>query len=425
MGTSEKIGILLLDMGEPPEYNERTYYSFRSYVEALVNIGFVDKKVLKEDKGTILQKRENLFPYDSTAGPELVDAWLKPHKEKASTSRKKKGHPGILPQLVDSYSYLKAKGPGKGEPDFYEMYGFEVCRRWQLMRGFSPYYHQALKVKEHVKKMLEKKFEDKIAVRFAYGQDPVPHEKEQTPDVVIKDLVKKDKISHLLVAEHMNIFSDVTTTLYLRKMVEDALKEIKSKIPVSYINQLGENEAMNMGLIAKVSDELKILPERSKVMIALSNHGLPPAKVGDYDGSKDSYHENAEKVFQVAKNKITQTVKRKGRLEVVQVFVRQMARGFENDTKVLTPKRALNMAVSRGYNYYIDIPYEMPADGVHVLVKLRQSYGIDPPKWNTSYETNFPYKSLKAKITSAHFYPEYRTQAYYMEIWNVLDGLLA
>ncbi|UCD92322.1 MAG: hypothetical protein JSV43_08935, partial [Methanobacteriota archaeon] len=113
------------------------------------------------------------------------------------------------------------------------------------------------------------------------------------------------------------------------------------------------------------------------------------------------------------------------KVEVVQVFVRQMEGPIETNTKILTPRRALNMAVARGYDYYIDIPYEMPADGVHVLVKLRQSYGIDPPKWNPSYETNFPYKSLKAKITSAYFYPEYRTQAYYMEIWKVLSDLLA
>lgn len=423
METSKKIGILLLDMGEPPEYDEHTYYSFRNYAETLVNVGIVDKKVLKEDKGTILQKKVNLFPSEEPSDRAMVDAWLKEHKEKATTSRRKKGFRGPMPQIVDSYSYLKNKGPGKGEPDFYEMYAFEVCRRWHLMQGFSPYYHQSLAVKEHVKKMLEKKFGDRIAVRFAYGMDPIPHEKEQTPEIAIKNFVEKDKIAHLVIAEHLNIFNDVTTTQFLRGLVEEALKKIKSKIPVSYTNQLGENEAMNMGLIAKVADELKILPEKSKVMIALSNHGIPPTKVGDYDGSKDSYHENADKVFKTAKDRIIKTVKRKGGFDVVQVFVRQMEGGFENDMDVLTPRKALDMAVSRGYNYYIDIPYEMPADGVHVLVKLRQSYGIDPPRWNAVYETNFPYKSLKAKITSAYFYPEYRTQAYYMEILRVLNGL--
>lgn len=425
MGASEKIGVLLLDVGEPPEYNKHTYLSFRNYAELLVNLGFVGKKVLKEDRGTMLQDKKKLFLGQEANDGELVDAWLAPHKDKPTTIRRKTGHPTIYPGSVEPQYLLRNKGPGKGEPDFYEMYGFDVCRMWQMMGGFSPYHYQALAIKEKVKEQLEKKFKKKVAVKFAYGMDPFPHEKKQTPDVVIKDLIKKDKITHLLVAEHVNIFTDVTNDLYLRKKVSDALKKTKSKLPVSYTNQLGENDALNMGLAAKVSDELKILPERSKAMIALSNHGLPPTMVGEYDGSKDSYHENAKKVFETAKKTVMQATKKKGRRDIVQVFVRPMEGPDMRNQKVLTPRRALDMAVSRGFNYYVDIPYEMPADGVHVLVKLRQAYGINPPTWNRSFETNFPYKSLKAKITSAYFYPEYRTRAYYLEILKVLEGLLA
>lgn len=423
MGTSKKIGIVLLDMGEPPEYNEHTYYSFRDYAEALVNIGVVKKEFLNMDKGTILMDRKKVFPEHESDSRQLINAWLRPYKGKASTIRKVSMPSEILSEKTKSYYVQRNGGRGKGEPDFYEMYGFDICRRWQLMGGSSPYHHQTLLIKENVKALLEKKFKGKILVKFAYGMDPLPDQEKQTPDVVIRSLLKKE-ISHLLVAEHSNVFSDVTSTFYLRKKVSDALKKAKSKIPVSYANQLGENEALNMGLAAKVSDELRILPERSKVMIALSNHGLPPAVVGEYDAGKDAYHENVKRVFEKAKAMISKIVKKKKQYEVVQVFARQTEALHLSNSRILTPKRALDMAVSRGFNYYIDIPYEMPADGVHVLVKLRQFYGIDPPKWNRLFETNFPYKSLKAKITSAYFYPEYRTRAYYLEILSVLENLL-
>jgi hypothetical protein len=283
------------------------------------------------------------------------------------------------------------------------MYGFDVYQKWQMMGGRSPFHDQSLSIKDEVRQQLEMRYGKKIAIRLAYGMDPVPKEKKQTVDAAINDFVKKDKISHLLVAEHFNVFTDITSDLYLRKKISESLKESKSKIPVSYTNQLGENDSFGMGVAGKIQDELRILPERANVMIALSHHGLPPTKVGDYDGEKDS---------------------NKGRIHIVQVFAREMEQPYMNNHGILTPRRALDMAVSRRFDHYIDIPYEFMADGVHVLIKLRQSYGIDPPRWNNVFETNFPYKSLKAKITSAYFYPEYRIRAYYTEIVNVLEALL-
>jgi hypothetical protein len=304
------------------------------------------------------------------------------------------------------------------------MYGFDVCQKWQMMGGRSPFFDQSMYIKNEVKDHLETKYRKKISVRMAYGMDPNPNEEKQTVDAVIREFIKKDEITHLLVAEHFNVFTDVTSDLYLRKKIEGSLRGAKSKIPVSYTNQLGENDSFAMGVAAKIQDEMKILPERANVMIALSHNGLPPTKVGDYDGEKDSYQENSKRVFDTTRKKIMATVKRKGRFDVVQVFAREMEHSYTGNRNVMTPKRALDMAVSKGFDHYIEVPYEFPADGVHVLIKLRQSYGIDPPRWNSVFETNFPYKSLKAKITSAYFYPEYKSRAYFTEIANVLDGLL-
>ncbi|MCK5292472.1 MAG: ferrochelatase [Thermoplasmata archaeon] len=424
MSSSENIGILLLDLGEPPEYDEYTYYSFRDYAKTLVDIGLISKEFLEEDRGTVLMDRESLNLDNGTNGSEYLDAWLKPVKGSGAKPRKKPAVSGIIRGSTEGQRYLRNKGRGRGEPDFYEMYGFDVCQKWQMMGGRSPFFDQSMSIKDEVRDGLETSYGKKISVRMAYGMDPVPSKQKQTVDAVIKDFVEKDKIAHLLVAEHFNVFTDVTSDLYLRKKIEDSLKEVKSKIPVSYTNQLGENDSFAMGVAAKIQDEMKILPERTNVMIALSHHGLPPTKVGDYDGEKDSYQENSKRVFDTTRKKIMTTVQRKGRFDVVQVFAREMEHPYTGNHNVLAPRRALDMAVSRRFDHYIEIPYEFPADGVHVLIKLRQSYGIDPPRWNSVFETNFPYKSLKAKITSAYFYPEYKIRAYYSEITRVLDRLL-
>jgi protoheme ferro-lyase len=424
LSSTEKIGIMLLDLGEPPEYDEFTYYSFRDYAKTLVDVGLVNRKFLEEDRGTILMDKKSLNLENGADGSQLVDAWLNPISGKSSKARRKPPVSHIIRESTEGQRYLRKEGRGRGEPDFYEMYGFDVCQKWQMMGGRSPFFDQSMFIKDEVKDSLETKFGKKISVRMAYGMDPVPGKKRQTVDAEIKDFLKKDKITHLLVAEHFNVFTDVTSDLYLRKKIENSLKDAKSKIPVSYTNQLGENDSFAMGVAAKIQDEMKILPERANVMIALSHDGIPPMKVGDYDGEKDSYQENSRRVFDTTRKKIMATVKSKGRFDVVQVFAREMEHPYTGNRNVLTPKRALDMAVSKKFDHYIEIPYEFPADGVHVLIKLRQSYGIDPPRWNSVFETNFPYKSLKAKITSAYFYPEYKIRAYYTEITNVLDGLL-
>jgi hypothetical protein len=51
---------MLLDLGEPPEYNEGTYYSFRDYAKTLVDVGLVSKEFLEEDRGTVLMDKKSL-----------------------------------------------------------------------------------------------------------------------------------------------------------------------------------------------------------------------------------------------------------------------------------------------------------------------------------------------------------------------------
>lgn len=49
-----RVGLLLADHGEPPEYNEDTYYSFRDFVDGLMEAGVIPSWLRYVDAGTIV-----------------------------------------------------------------------------------------------------------------------------------------------------------------------------------------------------------------------------------------------------------------------------------------------------------------------------------------------------------------------------------
>jgi len=57
-----KIGVLLLGFGEPPEYNEHTYYSFRNLGKSLIDMGIIPKIALRAKRGNeIISFLKNLI----------------------------------------------------------------------------------------------------------------------------------------------------------------------------------------------------------------------------------------------------------------------------------------------------------------------------------------------------------------------------
>ncbi|MFQ6053421.1 MAG: hypothetical protein ACE5OO_04235 [Candidatus Bathyarchaeia archaeon] len=122
-----KVGVILLDHGEPPEYNEHTYYSFRDFATSLIEMGFIPRFVLRFDRGTILQDRNDLYPAKSSPSPQLMDAWLHPYEGPAvyipEAKRLRINRFGIYPKGTKPHYLARKAGPGYREPDFYEMYG--------------------------------------------------------------------------------------------------------------------------------------------------------------------------------------------------------------------------------------------------------------------------------------------------------------
>jgi protoheme ferro-lyase len=421
-----KIGILLLDHGEPPEYNEHTYYSFRNFATSLIDMGFIPKIVLKFDRGTILQQNNKIYAEKPSPNPALIDAWLHPYKRFTyyipEAKRLRITRFGIYRKGTKSHYLARKTGPGYGEPDFYEMYGFEIYERWLSMGGRSPFYDQTQPQKEEVTRRLQKEYGNKVVVKCAYGIDPFPHIKNQTPKAIIREFVKENKISHLVVSEHFSVTTDSMSTFHLRKHVEHALHEMGAHIPLIYADQLGGTDAFNRGIILQIKEELNIVPKGTKVAVFLSNHGFPTTKIGKYDAKNDSYHQNVKNVFESVRETIMQEIQWDGEFNVFQVFGQFVDKKYHPNSEVLSPLQRLELVSSQGFKHVIDIPYEFPGDSVDILVKLRNAYGLENlPDWNEKYETYFKYKGINVKIASASFHPEHWVDSYHQQTITALE----
>ena len=420
---TRRIGVILLDHGEPPEYNEYTYYSFRNFSQSLITMGMIPEMALKAKRGTILMDRNKLFATEPQPNPELVDAWLRPHNASAKFVPARKKILGLIPAPRRAHYLLKGIGPGKDEPDFYQLYGFEVYRRWLLMSNHSPFYEQTQPQKEEVQRRLEKKYGDQLLIRFAYGIDPFPEKKQQSPHHVAGELVKAG-CDGIAVAEHFHVISDSMSKYHCRHHVLEGIHHIGADIPIVFADQIGGHPELDHGVVLKVKDELVAIEPGTNVAIFLSNHGFPAIKIGRYDAASDCYHENARKTFESARDAILKTVEWSGKLEVVQVFGQFLEEKYNPIGINTRPLDALRRVAADGFQQVIDIPYEFPGDSVDVLVKLRQAYGIDPPRWDENFETRTERNGISVKICSALFYPECRVNAYFERACEAVDRCL-
>ncbi|MFQ6106126.1 MAG: hypothetical protein ACE5QF_00855 [Thermoplasmata archaeon] len=422
-GNRRKIGVILLDHGEPPEYNEHTYYSFRSFAESLIEMGMIPRVVLKAKRGTILMDKDRIFATEPRPNPSLIDAWLRPHEVPARFIRPRRRIMGLIPAPRKGHYLLQGTGPGQNEPDFFQFYGFQVYHRWRLMNNNSPFFGQTQPQKEEVRRRLKDKYGDKVEVRFAYGIDPFP-EKQQCPHHVVADLVKAG-CNGIAVAEHFHVISDSMSKYHCRQHVLEGIRNCGAEVPVVFANQIGCHKELDMGVVLKVEEELSQISPGTDVAVFLSNHGFPVTRIGRYDAASDCYHENARRAFESARDAILKSVQWSGRLEVVQVFGQFLEEKYNPGGKNTRPLDAVKRAAADGFQQVIDIPYEFPGDTVDVLVKLRQAYGVDPPQWDEKFETRTERYGVPIKICSALFHPERRINAYFERACEAVDRCLA
>lgn len=418
-----RIGVILLDHGEPPEYNQHTYYSFRNFALSLIKMGMIPEVALKAKRGTILMDHGEIFAAEPSPDPILIDAWCNQHIGPAKFFPARKKILGLIPAPREAHYLLKGPGPGLDEPDFYQFYGFEVYRRWLMMDNHSPFYEQTQPQKEEIKRRLLDKYGNQILVRFAYGIDPFPEKEKQSPHHIAGELVKAG-CTGLAVAEHFHVITDSMSKYHCRQHVLEGLRESGARIPIVFANQIGGHPDLDKGVILKVQDELAVLEPGTNVAIFLSNHGFPVTKLGQYDAASDCYHNNARKVFESARDAILENVEWSGRLEVSQVFGQFLAEKYNPGGINTRPLDAVKRVATDGFQQVIDIPYEFPGDSVDVLVKLRQAYGVQPPQWDKNFETRVERHGVSIKICSALFHQNYRVNAYYDRASEAVDRCL-
>lgn len=423
-GHPHKVGVILLDHGEPPEYNEHTYYSFRNFAQSLIAMRMIPKVVLKAKRGTILMDRSDIFGGEPHQNPGLIDAWLGPHDVPAKFVPARKRIFGLIPAPRKAHYLLENAGPGRDEPDFFEFYGFEVYRRWLFMNNHSPFYEQTQPQKEEVRRRLEEKYGDLVQVRFAYGIDPFPEKKQQCPHNVVTELVRAG-CDGIAVAEHFHVVSDSMSKYHCRRHVLEAIRQTRPEIPVVFANQIGCHPELDRGVVLKAKEELSAIKPGTNVAVFLSNHGFPLTRVGQYDAASDCYHENARMAFESAKDAILESVKWSGRLEVLQVFGQFLEENYNPGGINTRPLDAVKHLATKDFQRVVDIPFEFPGDSVDVLVKLRQAYGCDPPYWDENFETQIKRNDVSIKICSALFHAKCRINAYFERACEAVERCLA
>ena len=408
-----RAGVLIVDHGEPPEYNELTYESFRKFFDHLIEMGLVPAWLKFIETGTVTVDVSCPFCSEPSADPTLMDAWLNPHEG-----------PGIFVPASDNLPahYIVPGGPGLGEPDIFEHVGLQAWHEWELMGGRSPNFDQKLPKKTRVIESLRARYGDRIPVRVGYGIDPRLEGRRMDIRKAVLGLVNRDRVDRLVVSYHGVGFSDIMQTHMIRHEIEEILASIDADVDLTYARPIGDSPHYLEAIGAEVQRELDALPEGQKVAIHLSGHGLSTTTCGDYDCGADSYHRNSQRLFERTKRVIEETVDYDGEVGVFHLYGEGAAGDDDPDDKVDSPLEALAERKKAGFDRVIDIPYEFDSDSRDTLIILRHGYERPIPDWDRHYESYFEWNGVPVKISDASFGSNLKTLAFEDVLFEAIDA---
>ena len=410
----KRVGVLLVDHGEPPVYNEDTYESFREFFQHLIEMGLIPSWVEAIDSGTVTQDIDCFSCGEPNPTAELMDAWLDPH-----------AGPGVYVPASDSTPahYAVPGGPGLGEPDIYEHVGLSAWHEWEVMGGRSPNYDQKLPKKLEVIDRLRARYGDDLPIHIGYGIDPRIGGKRQNVRMAIEALVEDD-VDHIVVAYHGVGFSDIMQTHMLRHEITEILDEIAPEVTVSYTKPIGTTDAYVKTVVRKARAEVSKLPIDAKAAMHLSGHGLPTDMCGDYDCGADAYHDHARRLFARTKKAILSSVDRPGELGVFHIYGDGGSGDDDPNDEVDSPIEGLTKRKEAGFRFVIDIPYEFDSDSRDTLIVLRAGYERPEGQWNDRFESRFSWDGLNVKITNSSFGAALKTDAYEDVITEALRSVV-
>lgn len=392
-GGGGRVGLLVVDHGEPPEYNEYTYESFKEFFGHLMEMGLVPWWLKLLDTGTIVQDANCYGCAEESASPHLIDAWLDHHSGPAVHVPASSSIPA---------HYVIPGGPGLGEPDIFEHVGLGAWNEWQLMGGRSPNFDQKLAKKEAAFSTLQRRFPG-TPIRVGYGIDPRLNGRSQGFRPAIAGLINRDRVDHIVVAYHGVGFSDIMQTHMIRHEVEEIVASFDEDVKVTYADPIGRSAHYVEAIVDKVEAELSELPSDAPVAVHLSGHGLSTTTCGEYDCGADSYHESSKDLFGRVRSAILKRIDRSGRFGVFHLYGEGGAEEDDPEDKVDSPIEALAKRKKAGFTHVIDIPYEFDSDSRDTLIILRHGYERPIPDWDADYESSFKHEGLKVRITNTQF----------------------
>lgn len=396
-------GVLIVDHGEPPEYNELTYESFRKFFDHLIEMGLIPAWLKYLDAGTVTVDLNCPFCGEASSDPRLMDAWLDPHDG-----------PGAFVPPSDSLPahYVVPGGPGLGEPDIFEHVGLQVWHEWELMGGRSPNFDQKLPKKLAAIETLRRRYGNDLPIRVGYGIDPRLEGRRMDIRKAVVGLVNRDRVDRIVVSYHGVGFSDIMQTHMIRHEIDEILESIGAEVELVYADPIGDSPHYLDAVAAEVQREVAALPDGKKVAIHLSGHGLSTTTCGEYDCGADAYHENSARLFERAGDAIRRKVAYEGKLSVFHLYGEGAAGEDDPEDKVDSPMEALAKRKRDGFDYVIDIPYEFDSDSRDTLIVLRHGYERPIPDWDEDYESYFKYEGIPVKISNASFGSHGKTRAF-------------
>jgi hypothetical protein len=96
--------------------------------------------------------------------------------------------------------------------------------------------------------------------------------------------------------------------------------------------------------------------------------------------------------------------------------------------EIMSVGEAVDKASAQGYQYCINVPYEVGNSGFETLMGLRGCWGIDPPTWEEYYEdglkkyrTSIEHGGMKVVITDGWI--DGASDGYYQQISKAVDGI--
>jgi hypothetical protein len=451
VAAEKKVGVLLIGWGEPEKHDANAYIGWKNfmddYTEGIFNmlgLGFMYPQFgerieeMMGDAGTLLVDRDDPLASKEKENPHLIDAWGRAYTGKdyvwvpLTEEESLFGAFGGLAGL--SGYYLSPKGPGRGEPDSSELTGLLMYSLYQSMGNHNPGEERELRIMDEVEKKLREKYGDKVVI--ARGFTPCfrpgfPDSREQA-----EKLVKKERVTHLV----LPVLMDAGKMEFENppQEIKSYLKQRRIKVNIVLTEQILGTKPFSQGVAKKVSEELKRIPQDSDVVVFLTHHGMPYCDLALFPGigcdlRECPYHRSAKVTFSGAKKAIyhLNAVKDwEGMFDVWQTY-NEMAEGLmDPENEILSVKEAARKAIDEGYEYCIDIPYEVGNSGYETLIGLREeSWELEPGTWEEysedglrKYRTEFEYDGMRVVITDGWI--DGTAESYYQQLSKAIDSIL-